>query len=260
LVLVQEISPTKFEVLPKMQNIPSKKIIIFSGAGISAESGIKTFRDADGLWENHRIEDVCNQHTWLQNYDLVHKFYNQRRIQLADVEPNYAHEVVANIQKAYPNECIIITQNVDDLFERAGCKNVIHVHGELTKMECSSCSHIFDIGYKAFTDQGSCPQCSSSHIKPFIVFFGGQAPKYMDMYDAFRHLQNEDSIVVVIGTLGNVVQINANLEIVECHKILNNLEESPYIDATQFEQVYYEEATSAAPKIQHYIEETLNFV
>lgn len=236
-------------------SIPTKKIVIFSGAGISAESGIKTFRDSDGLWENHKIEDVCSQSTWLKNYDLVHKFYNQRRKQLAEVTPNYAHEIVAEIQKKYPKDCILITQNVDDLFERAGCTNVIHVHGELTKMECQSCSLVYNIGYKAHTNNDLCPKCSSQDIKPFIVFFGGQAPAYMEMYDAFRHLQNEDSIAVVIGTLGNVVQINANLELMDCKKILNNLEESPYIDDTQFDKVYYEEATSACEKIEADVDE-----
>lgn len=235
--------------------IPAKKIIIFSGAGISAQSGIKTFRDSDGLWEKHRIEDVCNQSTWIQNYELVHKFYNQRRLQLAEVKPNLAHEIIAEIQNDYPEECIIITQNVDDLFERAGCKNVIHVHGELTKMECQSCFEIYEIGYKEHTKDDKCPKCSSQNIKPYIVFFGGQAPKYMEMYQAFEHLQNEDSIAVVIGTLGNVVQINANLELMECYKILNNLEESPYIDDTQFDKVYYEDATSASEKIQADINE-----
>ena len=238
-----------------MSNIPAKKILIFSGAGISAESGIKTFRDADGLWENYAIEDICNQQTWVQNYDLVHNFYNQRRVQLSSVEPNFAHEIVASIQKKYPQDCIIVTQNVDDMFERAGCTNVIHVHGELTKMECVSCQNVFDIGYKEFKVGDTCPKCSSDTIKPFVVFFGGSAPKYMDMYDAFRHLQNEYSIAVVIGTLGNVVQINANLEIMECHKILNNLEVSPYIDDSQFDRVYYEEATSAIEKIEADINE-----
>jgi len=230
--------------------LKNKKIIIFSGAGISAESGIKTFRGADGLWENHKIEDICNQLTWEKNYDKVHKFYNQRRTQLATVKPNYAHEVVALIQEKYQENCIIVTQNVDDLFERAGCKNVIHVHGELTKMECMGCGEIFEIGYKEFNSSDTCPLCHASEIKPYIVFFGGQAPKYMDMYEAFEYLQNEESIAVVIGTLGNVVQINANLEIMDCKKILNNLEESPYIDDSQFDKVYYEEATSAIQKIQ----------
>ncbi|MCW8837225.1 MAG: NAD-dependent deacetylase [Thiovulaceae bacterium] len=232
----------------------NKKIVIFSGAGISAESGIKTFRDADGLWENHNIEDICNQYTWEQNYNQVHKFYNQRRVQLGSVKPNLAHEIVADIKNKYKDDCIVVTQNVDDMFERAGCKDVIHVHGELTKMECMACGEVFDIGYKEFDKDDKCPNCANTHIKPYIVFFGGQAPKYMDMYNAFEYLQNEDSIAVVIGTLGNVIQINANLEIMDCKKILNNLEESPYIDDTQFDKVYYENATSAIQKIEEDIE------
>lgn len=236
----------------------NKKIVIFSGAGISAESGIKTFRDADGLWENHKIEDICNQYTWEKNYEQVHKFYNQRRTQLSMVEPNLAHEIVAEIKDKYKDDCIVVTQNVDDMFERAGCKNVIHVHGELTKMECMACGEVYDIGYKEFYMDDKCPKCENTHIKPYIVFFGGQAPKYMDMYNAFEYLQNEDSIAVVIGTLGNVIQINANLELMDCKKILNNLEESPYIDDTQFDKVYYENATSAIQKIQTDIEEFWN--
>ncbi|WP_373072827.1 NAD-dependent deacetylase [Sulfurimonas sp.] len=232
-----------------------KKIVIFSGAGISAESGIKTFRDADGLWENHSIEEICNQYTWEKNYEQVHKFYNQRRVQLADVEPNLAHEIVAQIKEKYQDDCIVITQNVDDMFERAGCRDVIHVHGELTKMHCMSCNNVFDIGYKEFTIGEQCPKCGNSHIKPYVVFFGGQAPKYMDMYSAFEYLQNEDSIAVVIGTLGNVIQISANLELMDCKKILNNLEISPYIDDSQFDRVYYENATSAIEKIEADIEE-----
>jgi len=232
----------------------SKKIVIFSGAGISAESGIKTFRDSDGLWENHNIEDICNQYTWEQNYVKVHKFYNQRRVQLGNVEPNEAHKTIANIKKKYKNDCIVVTQNIDDLFERAGCKNVIHVHGELTKMHCMGCKYIFDIGYKEFNTGDECPRCKNTHIKPYVVFFGGEAPKYMNMYDAFEYLQNENSIAVVIGTLGNVIQINANLEIMECKKILNNLEKSQYIDDSQFNRVYYENAISAAKKIEADIE------
>lgn len=232
----------------------NKKIVIFSGAGISAESGIKTFRDADGLWENHKIEDICNQYTWEQNYERVHKFYNQRRLQLADVKPNLAHEVVAQIKQKYKEDCIVITQNIDDMFERAGCSDVIHVHGELTKMECMACGEIYDIGYREFVAGQECPACKNTHIKPYVVFFGGQAPKYMNMYEAFEYLQNDNSIAVVIGTLGNIIQISANLELMDCKKILNNLEESPYIDGSQFDKVYYENATHACEKIEIDIE------
>ena len=117
----------------------SKKLIIFSGAGISAESGINTFRDTNGLWEKYSIEEICTENTWKQNFDAVHVFYNQRRIQLQKVKPNRAHEVVSMLKKMYGDNCYVITQNVDDLFERAGCEDVLHVHGELTKMECTAC-------------------------------------------------------------------------------------------------------------------------
>ena len=117
----------------------TKKLIIFSGAGISAESGINTFRDTNGLWENHSIKEICSEYTWKQNFEAVHSFYNQRRVQLSEVQPNNAHKVVATLKKQYGEDCYVITQNVDDLFERVGCKDVLHVHGELGKMECTAC-------------------------------------------------------------------------------------------------------------------------
>ena len=235
------------------------KIIFFSGAGISAESGISTFRASDGLWENHKIEDVCSEQTWQNNFELVHEFYNQRRVQLGTVKDNEAHKMVARIQKKYPSQTIVITQNIDNLFEQAGCENVLHVHGELTKMDCKSCGHIWEIGYKEFkANIDECPKCSSTFVKPYIVFFGGAAPKYQDMAQAFDSADNENSIIVVIGTMGNVVAIESILHYSNAKKVLNNLERSAYIDDGMFNEVYYEEATKASLKIEKYIEE--NFI
>ncbi len=230
----------------------TKKILIFSGAGISAESGISTFRDSNGLWEKHNIEDICNQNTWKKNFKLVHSFYNQRRKQLNSVQPNEAHKTVARIQKKYKEDCYVITQNVDDLFERAGCTDVVHVHGELTKLECTACGHIWDIGYKEFnTSLDKCPKCGSlKGVKPFIVFFGGQSPQYINMYRAFEVCKNRGSIVIVIGTMGNVVPVESLLENTPCKKILNNLEKSHYINDKIMDKVYYEKATTAARKIE----------
>ncbi len=240
-----------------MDDSESKKIIIFSGAGISAESGISTFRDSDGLWENHKIEDVCYEPTWMQNYALVHKFYNQRRIQLAKVKPNLAHKTVAKIKERYKDDCIVITQNVDDLFERSGIKDVIHLHGELTKMSCLSCKSVWDIGYREWDiKKDCCPKCGSMEdIKPYIVFFAAPAPMYEVMQAKFEHLWNPDSIAVVVGTMGNIVQISSMLSWYKCKKILNNLEFSPYIEEEQFDKIYYQKATTALPKIQKDIEE-----
>ncbi|MDD3744829.1 MAG: NAD-dependent deacylase, partial [Lentimicrobiaceae bacterium] len=108
-----------------------KKIVVLTGSGISAESGISTFRDSDGLWENHRVEDVATYHAWLQDRALVLNFYNQRRRQLGEVKPNAAHYALAELEEKY--DVTIITQNVDDLHERAGSTRIIHLHGELVK-------------------------------------------------------------------------------------------------------------------------------
>jgi len=235
------------------------KIIFFSGAGISAESGISTFREADGLWEKHKIEDVCSEQTWQTNFELVHKFYNQRRVQLGTVKPNEAHKMVSRVQEKYPSDTIIITQNVDNLFERAGCSDVLHVHGELTKMDCKSCGYIWEIGYKKFKPNDDvCPKCASKFVKPYIVFFGGAAPKYEDMALAFDDADNENSIIVVIGTMGNVVAIENILLYSDAKKVLNNLESSAYIHDGMFNEVYYEEATKASLKIEKYIEENFS--
>ena len=115
-------------------------IVIFTGAGISAESGIKTFRDSDGLWENHRIEDVATFDAWLKNKELVLDFYNQRRKQLLDCEPNEAHKLLVVLEEKYNVQ--IITQNVDDLHERAGSTHVLHLHGELFKVRSTIDEHL----------------------------------------------------------------------------------------------------------------------
>lgn len=231
-----------------------KKIIIFSGAGLSAESGISTFRDSDGTWENHKIEDVCTESTWKRNFELVHKFYSERRVQLASVEPNEAHKTIKRIQDKYPDEVVVITQNVDDLLERAGVKDVIHVHGELTKIRCEACGRGWDVGYTEHDTESRCECGSVKAVRPDIVFFGGQAPFYRTMYDAFNDTMNKDTIVVVVGTMGNVVPIESMISMTPCTKFLNNLAPSPDIRAKQFTEVFYEPATSALPKIEELID------
>lgn len=120
------------------------KVVIFSGAGISAESGIKTFRDTGGLWENNRIEDVCTRGCLEKNRTATLKFYNQRRIELKDKSPNDAHIKIAELKKKYAQDIAVITQNVDDLFERAGCQDLIHLHGFIREIRCMrrSCNYV----------------------------------------------------------------------------------------------------------------------
>jgi NAD-dependent deacetylase len=175
-----------------------KNIVFFTGAGISALAGIKTFRDHDGLWENHKIEDVATPEAWAKNPKLVLDFYNQRRRQLADVQPTKAHKLIAEIQNGNKN-ISIITQNVDDLHERAGAKNIVHLHGELTKVRSTrNPSHIKDIGYNDLTlhdvDE------NGDALRPHIVWFGEDVP----MMDYAQHKARLAEVFVIIGTSLNV--------------------------------------------------------
>lgn len=169
-----------------------KKLVILSGAGISAESGIKTFRDGDGLWENHSITDVASPEGWKKDKALVLEFYNQRRRQLHEVEPNEAHQLVAELEKHFDVQ--IITQNVDDLHERAGSSKILHLHGELFKScSCNNKNLIYEqkedinIGDKA--EDGA-------QLRPFIVWFGEDVPL---MSEAIQFAKKAD-IFLVIGT------------------------------------------------------------
>ncbi|WP_374463560.1 NAD-dependent deacylase [Chryseobacterium sp.] len=169
-----------------------KKLTILSGAGISAESGIKTFRDGDGLWENHNVTDVASPEGWRKDRALVLEFYNQRRRQLHEVKPNEAHQLLAELEKYF--EVQIITQNIDDLHERAGSSNILHLHGELFKScSCNNKNLIYEqkddikIGDKA--EDGAL-------LRPFIVWFGEDVP----LYHTAQEIVKESDILLVIGT------------------------------------------------------------
>ena len=119
-----------------MRISPASSIVVLTGAGISAESGLATFRGSDGLWANHRIEDIATPEGFLRDPALVHRFYNERRAQLAEVRPNAAHLALAELERGWPGDFLLVTQNVDDLHDRAGSRNLVHMHGELLKSRC----------------------------------------------------------------------------------------------------------------------------
>ncbi len=169
-----------------------KKLVVLSGAGISAESGIKTFRDADGLWEGHDVMEVATPEGFKKNPELVLDFYNQRRAQLLDVEPNYAHRQLALLEKVM--EITIITQNVDDLHERAGSSNVIHLHGELRKVR-STVNPSYSIQWDNDLLLGDLDP-DGFQLRPDIVWFGESVPM-LDV--AVPYLMAAD-IVLIIGT------------------------------------------------------------
>ncbi len=201
------------------------KIVLITGAGISAESGVKTFRDSNGLWENHRVEDVCYFNKWIENYDLVHRFYNARRIQLSEVIPNNTHVKIAQWEKDYTLEHY--TQNVDDLCERAGSINITHLHGYLPDVKCVSCGKMQRIGYV--------------ESPKYCVFFWENAPQYEMLYTGMNSLKKGD-LFIVIGTSGVVLPISrfaAKAKAIGCTTILNNLESNGDIRNTLFDYTLF---------------------
>lgn len=170
-----------------------KKIVVLTGAGISAESGISTFRDAGGLWEGHDIMEVASPQGWAKDRELVLNFYNLRRAQLPTVEPNAAHLALVKLEDKY--DVTVITQNVDDLHERAGSSNIIHLHGELVKVRSTvDSSLVYDWGYKEITIGEKCEK--GSQLRPHIVWFGESVP----MYGVAEAFTSRADIVLIIGT------------------------------------------------------------
>ena len=178
-----------------------KTIVVLTGAGVSAESGVSTFRDSDGLWENHRVEDVASIEGWYRNPSVVLDFYNERRAQLATVKPNAAHLAIAALEDEY--KVTVVTQNVDNLHERAGSTKIIHLHGELTKVRPENCCNdgdgyseetVFDIGSDAIHLGDMAP--NGAQLRPHIVWFGEAVPKIGKAIDAVEAAD----ILLIVGT------------------------------------------------------------
>ena len=178
-----------------------RKITVLTGAGVSAESGITTFRDSDGLWENHNVEDVASIEGWYRNPSLVLDFYNARRSQLPTVRPNAAHVAIAELEREY--DVTVVTQNVDNLHERAGSTRVIHLHGELTKVRPENCCNdrdgyseesVFDIGADEIHIGDLAP--NGAQLRPHIVWFGEAVPKIESAIDAVEAAD----ILLIVGT------------------------------------------------------------
>lgn len=174
-----------------------KKIVVLSGAGISAESGVRTFRDAGGLWEDHRVEDVATPEAWERNPEMVNRFYNERRKQLLEVEPNEGHKALARLQDDFDVE--VITQNVDDLHERAGSKKVLHLHGQLKQVRSTGDENmIYDLDGWELKMGDLCEK--GYQLRPHIVWFGEAVP----MIEPAAALCSQADILVIVGTSLNV--------------------------------------------------------
>jgi len=179
---------------------PIQNIVILTGAGVSAESGIDTFRDAGGLWEQHRVEDVATPEAFARDPDLVHRFYDARREAIQTRVPNAAHEALARLDAYWPGDLLIVTQNVDDLHERAGARRLVHMHGEHLYAWCTACD-TRSRWTGPLIDRPPCPACGvAGHLRPDVVWFG-EMPYRMD--DIYRALNRAD-LFVSIGTSGAV--------------------------------------------------------
>lgn len=220
-----------------------ERIVILTGAGISAESGLQTFRAADGLWEGHRIEDVASPDGYARNPDLVNEFYNARRRQLSDVVPNAAHIALAHLQDKWHGEVMLVTQNVDDLHERAGAK-VLHMHGELLSARCTKTQKSVRWEKDILPDTKS-PFDVNATLRPDIVWFG-EMPFYMD--EIYVGLES-CNLFISIGTSGNVYPAAGFVEVArkagaKCVEL--NLE--PSLGATKFHEAINGKASEIVPK------------
>lgn len=226
---------------------PGSAIVILTGAGISKESGLDTFRDADGIWSKVRIEDVATPEAFVRDPDRVHAFYNARRRGLLadDVLPNAAHRALAKLEAGWPGGVLVVTQNIDDLHERAGAKNLIHMHGELLKARCSACGNISDCREDLGVAQ-ACTACGQmGGLRPHVVWFG-EMPLAMDRIEKALL---KAGLFMSIGTSGNVYPAAGFVELVReyahGHTVELNLE--PSSGATSFAEKIYGAAGEIVP-------------
>lgn len=209
-----------------------RSVVVLTGAGVSAESGIDTFRDLGGLWENHRVEDVASPEGFSRDPDLVHGFYNLRRTRLlsGDVHPNAAHQALARLEREFTGDCLLVTQNIDDLHERAGSNGPVHMHGELLKARCDACGSIRRIA-SHLTTSDHCKRCGRTGVmRPHVVWFG-EMPMEMDRIVASL---SDCDLFAAIGTSGHVYPAAGFVDIARragAHTVELNLERTGAADA-----------------------------
>ncbi|RQN34092.1 SIR2 family NAD-dependent protein deacylase [Paraburkholderia tropica] len=191
--------------MPELQSsLP--RLFVFSGAGLSAESGISTFRTGDGIWTRHSIDEVCNYLTWRRNRAAVFRFYNQRIAECADARPNEAHTLLAQWQQTWGTERVhLVTQNIDGLLEQAGARHVTHLHGDMISLLCTDCDYRFPARGASLDAGAACPSCGEVEgVKPGVVFFNEAAPEYETLW-LIQQSMNDDDLFIAIGTAFEVI-------------------------------------------------------
>ncbi|ARJ66062.1 hypothetical protein WV31_10525 [Magnetospirillum sp. ME-1] len=225
-----------------------RKVVVISGAGLSVESGVQAFRGKEGLWCGHDIAKVATGSTWLANADEIRDFYNARRYEIGRAEPNAAHRLLAGMEGSEEFELLHFTQNVDDLLERAGAAEVVHLHGSIRRLRCEMCGHARDVGHQRIRS-ALCPVCRTKGlVRPDIVLMGEHAPEYARLRSALRSLGEEDALVV-IGTSGNVLSVGEIAKQVPGFKILCDPTPSAAIDPRAFHEVVRLPASEGIPRV-----------
>lgn len=218
-----------------------KKIVVLTGAGISAESGLRTFRDANGLWEGHDVMEVASPEGWHKNRTLVLDFYNQRRRQLKEVQPNAAHHALVKLEHAFKVD--IITQNVDDLHERAGSSSVIHLHGELLKARSTQDEHLVLDWHKDIKEGDLCPK--NSQLRPHIVWFGEMVP----LLDTAAALTAQADYILIVGTSMQVYPAASLINYAKPDAQIFFIDPKPNIQSQANLKVYAEKASTGVPTV-----------
>lgn len=224
-----------------------RSIVILTGAGISAESGIRTFRAADGLWEDHRVEDVATPEAFEKDPALVHRFYNERRQQLLSdaIKPNQGHIALAELEKEFSGDVLLVTQNIDNLHERAGSQNLLHMHGELLNMRCKQTGNVYQVSNDTHQDD-ICNCCGEKgNLRPDIVWFG-EMPMHME--EIYSALEGCD-LFISIGTSGHVYPAAGFVEVANASGALTvelNLEPSRV--ESSFDHRIYGPASEIVPE------------
>ncbi len=225
-----------------MPSTRAARIVILTGAGISAESGLRTFRAADGLWENHRVQEVATPEAFRRDPELVYRFYNERRRSLATVQPNAAHLALARLEREWPGDFLLVTQNVDDLHDRAGSKHLLHMHGELLKGRCLACGRVQ--AWPGDLDHASCCHaCGRGPVRPHIVWFGELPLEMERIYEALEACD----LFVAIGTSGHVYPAAGFIEAVSPGARTLELNLEPSLVASAFQEARTGKATELVP-------------
>lgn len=229
-------------------------IVILTGAGVSQESGIATFRDAGGVWDQVSIEDVATPEAFKRQPDTVHHFYNDRRQKLLDtaaIKPNAAHEALARLEREWPGDVILVTQNIDNLHERAGSENVLHMHGELLKVRCTACQNV-QVWHDDVTRQTACPACATPDtLRPHVVWFG-EMPFHLESIMAKL---DDCGWFLSVGTSGNVYPAAGFVDRVRAVGQARTVELNYEASGGAFDDARHGPATEVVPA---FVEELLN--